>query len=68
MPDSVLKNLLNDNSFEKLSGGRRAGEENIKSHYRKGIEGDWRNVMTPKVMAQFKELTGDLVEYIGYSW
>jgi Sulfotransferase domain len=35
-----------DNSFEKLSDGRRVGQEDRSHHYRKGIIGDWHNYLT----------------------
>lgn len=33
-------------SFEKLTGGRRRGEERADAFYRKGVVGDWRHHMT----------------------
>ncbi len=39
----TLKKVINKNSFKKLSKGRTIGQENIKSHYRKGEAGDWKN-------------------------
>jgi hypothetical protein len=53
-------------SFEKLSGGRERGEEDPKSHYRKGIHGDWRNHFTPAITRRFKTLYGDLLVMGGY--
>jgi hypothetical protein len=39
----ILKSCLEAGSFEKLSGGRKPGEEDLNSPFRKGIVGDWRN-------------------------
>ena len=68
MPDKVLRTLLSDYSFKKLSGGREAGDENVESHYRKGVVGDWRNLLHKGTIARFREVTGDLVTYLGYTW
>lgn len=40
----VLKEAVEDNRFEKLSGGRTIGEENERHHYRGGRSGEsrWR--------------------------
>jgi cytochrome c-type biogenesis protein CcmH/NrfG len=66
MPESILKQLLEDNSFKKLSGGREKGQEDSNSHYRKGLQGDWKNYFTDEVYQNFTEVTGDLVERLGY--
>lgn len=65
MPDKHLKQLIQEYSFERLSG-RRQGEEDIFSQYRKGIPGDWRNHFDDIVIEKFKETTGDLVVCLGY--
>jgi lipopolysaccharide transport system ATP-binding protein len=52
--------------FENLSEGRKRGEENIASHTRKGIAGDWRNHFTPKVKREFKGRYGELLILSGY--
>jgi tetratricopeptide (TPR) repeat protein len=66
MPDPILTQLLDDNSFKKLSGGREKGQEDSNSHYRKGLQGDWENYFTDEVYQNFKEVTGNLVERLGY--
>jgi hypothetical protein len=53
-------------SFEKLSGGRERGKEDIKSHYRKGVHGDWRNHFTPAITRRFKALYGEVLIRSGY--
>lgn len=52
--------------FERLSGGRKPGQINENSHYRKGVSGDWVNNFTPEVKAAFKKRFGDLVSRLGY--
>lgn len=65
IPDDVLRELLDDYSFERLSG-RARGEEDRRSHYRKGVAGDWRNHFGETVRQKFAEVTGDLVSRMGY--
>jgi len=54
-----------DHRFEKKAR-RRKGEEDPRSHYRKGQPGDWRNHFTEEHVAAFKEKFGDLVVRLGY--
>jgi len=56
-----------DHRFEKKAR-RRKGEEDPRSHYRKGQPGDWRNHFTEEHVAAFKEKFPGLVEKLGYSW
>ena len=53
-------------SFSKLSGGREKGEENKKSHYRKGKAGDWKNHFTDEHRRVFKERYNDVLVELGY--
>jgi hypothetical protein len=68
IPDDALGQVLENNNFASLSGGRQPGIENQDSHYRKGIHGDWVNYFSNTVTHQFKQLTGDLVPKLGYEW
>jgi hypothetical protein len=61
-----LRRNVEESRFEKLSGGRRLGEEDRFSHYRKGTPGDWRNHFTPRVTELFKHRYGDVLIYAGY--
>jgi hypothetical protein len=36
-------------------------------HYRKGVAGDWRNYFDPPLRAYFREVTGDLLDALGYA-
>ena len=53
-------------SFEKLSRGRKRGEEDSSSFFRKGIAGDWRNIFTEEDRRIFKETAGELLIELGY--
>jgi len=50
--EELIGDMINNASFQKLTAidsgavGRARGEESIKSHYRKGIIGDWNNHLT----------------------
>ncbi|MDJ0599135.1 MAG: sulfotransferase domain-containing protein [Crocosphaera sp.] len=66
IPESVLKNLLQKHSFKAKAGGRKQGQGNQKSHYRKGISGDWKNYFKEEHIIRFKEITGELLIELGY--
>jgi hypothetical protein len=68
MPDDVLHEVLKDYAFSALTKGRERGAEDVKSHLRKGVQGDWKNHFTPAVENKFREVTGTLVEELGYLW
>lgn len=68
MPRAVVRELLDDYSFAVISGGRRPGEEDRRSHYRKGVAGDWTNHLTAEHVERFRLLTGDLITRAGYEW
>lgn len=61
-----FRNSVEESRFEKLSGGRRLGQEDRSSHFRRGSPGDWRNHFTPRVTEAFKKRFGDVLVYAGY--
>ena len=65
VPENIQSQLLQDYSFEALSG-RRRGTEDTQSHYRRGIHGDWKNYFDEQLVKEFKQLTNDLVVRLGY--
>jgi hypothetical protein len=62
----TLLGIVYAQRFAAKAKGRRAGEENVQSHYRKGVAGDWINHFTPEHVEAFKERFGDLVQRLGY--
>ena len=68
MPDNVLEKLLEDHSFSKLAAGRQPGQEDVNSHYRKGVIGDWKNHFTDAHVDKFRKITEDLATLAGYKW
>jgi lipopolysaccharide transport system ATP-binding protein len=63
---AALREAVNSCRFESLSQGRKRGEEDVSSHWRKGVAGDWRNYFTPKIKKIFKRRYGELLIMSGY--
>jgi lipopolysaccharide transport system ATP-binding protein len=55
------------NRFERITGGRRLGEEDKSAHERQGAPGDWKNHFTARVKRHFKERYGELLIATGYA-
>jgi hypothetical protein len=53
-------------NFKKLSGGRMPGEEDVHSHHRKGVPGDWKNYFNDAHKAYFKKRWGNLLIQLRY--
>lgn len=66
LPPAYLPWVLERFSFENLSGGRRVGQVDEGSHYRRGVPGDWRNHLNADHLAAFRDRFGDLAERLGY--
>jgi hypothetical protein len=66
LPVSVVVDTLKRNSFAAKANGRIAGKEDVSSHYRKGVPGDWVNHFGPDHKAYFKARYGDLLIRLGY--
>ena len=64
--EAQVQKALEEASFEKLSGGRRRGEEDAASHYRRGEVGGWRQSFTNEELAIFDREAGQLMDEFGY--
>lgn len=53
-------------SFETVTGGRKRGDADSNSFFRKGIAGDWRNYFTEECVATFKRTAGEFLLESGY--
>jgi hypothetical protein len=53
-------------SFERLSQGRRAGDEDAASFFRKGVPDEWRTGLTASQIERFKRLSGTALPSFGY--
>lgn len=52
--------------FETKTRGRAKGSEDVTSHYRKGVAGDWASYFTPQHAEVFLQKFGDLLITLGY--
>lgn len=68
VPGERVLGCVYDQRYEKHAGGRKKGETDEKSHYRKGQANDWKNHFEPQHVEAFKARYGDLVERLGYEW
>ncbi len=60
-----FRDVIRENRFEARSG-RKPGEEDLKSHERKGVSGDWKNHFTDKIAKSFKARFASLLVATGY--
>ena len=60
-----LRDIVAAHDFTVLAG-RHPGEEDVTSHYRKGVKGDWTNHFGWEHVAYFKERYGELLIRLGY--
>jgi hypothetical protein len=65
-PQKRLSDAVKKNFFEKKSSGRKIGQEDPKSHLRKGIPGDWVNYFQGEIRDIFKKRYADLLIKTGY--
>jgi hypothetical protein len=66
LTEASLKRILERHAFARKTKGRHPGEEDINSHYRKGIPGDWLNHFTPALAEAFASEYGPLLIKLGY--
>jgi Sulfotransferase domain len=63
--EAALARAIRRRHFEKVFR-RKLGVEDIHSHGRKGLPGDWKNHFTPEIRRQFAEKFGALLIETGY--
>jgi len=61
-----LKKVVLANRFEVRTKGRVRGKEDINSHERMGVSGEWRKYFTDAIAKSFKKLHGDILISTGY--
>jgi hypothetical protein len=64
--EPVVREIVGRHAFQRMSGGRRPGEENAAHHFRKGVPGDWRNHFKASHVDHFKKLFNPLLIKLGY--
>lgn len=70
--DDEVNSMVEASTFESMTkkdkinteGSRKAGEESRQSYYRKGIVGDWKNVMSDAQVSIVEEILGEMEKQI----
>jgi hypothetical protein len=65
VPQATLNAVIHRLSFAKRSG-RAPGQEDVHSHYRKGVAGDWRHHFDRELGQRWEELLPNLLTRLGY--
>ena len=72
-PDRLVEAIVRRNAFARLTVGRRfwqrprrPGEEDPRSHFRKGIVGDWRSHFEAMHVQRCKAILGEVLVELGY--
>jgi hypothetical protein len=60
-----FRQVIRENRFQARSG-RPPGQEDLDSHERKGVAGDWKNHFTDRIAKSFKNYFGSLLIATGY--
>ncbi len=66
LPAERVLGIVWENDFTKKADGREAGREDSRSHYRRGVPGDWRNHFDAEHIAYFETHYGTLLRRLGY--
>jgi hypothetical protein len=65
LPEWFILYIVYKNDFSNITN-RSIGEENIKSHLRKGLSGDWKNHFNEDHIKYFKNNYNDILVKLGY--
>ncbi len=63
---ALVDEIIEKTSFQKMSGGRQAGQQDVGSGRRKGQAGDWVNYFTPRDRVLFAAEAQPALERFGY--
>jgi hypothetical protein len=66
LPVERALGILHECDFRQRAKGRKPGEEDRGSHFRKGVRGDWLNHFTVAHLLEFKRRYEDLLFQFGY--
>ncbi|HAV12562.1 MAG TPA: hypothetical protein DCX06_03545 [Opitutae bacterium] len=66
IPAATYLEIAYRHRFERNAKGRKPGQEDTSSHYRKGVAGDWKEHFTPKVTAHFEARFPGMLSKLDY--
>ncbi len=64
--EQLVADVVEKASFKNLSKGRKAGQQDSSSFYRKGVAGDWKNYLTPETSRKVFSDAWELMQLFGY--
>jgi len=64
--DAEIAACAEAGTFRTLAAGRKRGEEDTRSFFRKGVVGDWRNHFDASNTDTFNRFGGELLQELGY--
>lgn len=62
----IVEHMRAETTFEKMSGGRARGQEDINSNIRNGMVGEWKLVLDDTEKKKAWELAGEELSLFGY--
>jgi len=62
----LVTDCVSSAEFQLLSNGRRPGDEDTKSFFRKGVVGDWSNHFSRSLTTEFNQIAGETLKRLGY--
>jgi hypothetical protein len=62
----AISSCVHASTFEKMSGGRRQGQDSPGAHVRKGVVGDWQAYFTAADARVFDRIAGETLRAWGY--
>ncbi len=62
----LVLRCIEQNQFEKLSGGRKKGEANNSAFFRKGKAGAWSEELDPSILNHMPPQGKELMKHLGY--
>ena len=65
--EDCISKCINASTFESLSGGRKRGEVDNNSHYRRGEIGGWKDSLTENEVRDFEMIAAETMRALGYN-
>jgi hypothetical protein len=63
---AIAHRCLDSQDFQRLTGGRKPGDEDSAAFLRSGTAGGWRDVFTPSDVEEFDRVAGETLASLGY--